>query len=135
MRLKGGDPYIFGRGGEEALALAAAGIPFDVVPGVTSAVGVAAYAGIPLTHRDHTQAVTFVTGHCLDALDWDSLAGRQTLVVFMGLTAVAEISSRLRQAGRSAATPAAAIRWGTRGDQQTVACTLGDLSERSPGTS
>ena len=130
VRLKGGDPYIFGRGGEEALALAAAGIPFDVVPGVTSAVGVAAYAGIPLTHRDHTQAVTFVTGHCLDALDWDSLAGRQTLVVFMGLTAVAEISSRLRQAGRSAATPAAAIRWGTRGDQQTVACTLGDLSEK-----
>ncbi len=130
VRLKGGDPYIFGRGGEEALALAAAGIPFDVVPGVTSAVGVAAYAGIPLTHRDHTQAVTFVTGHCVDALDWASLASRQTLVVFMGLTAIADISSRLREAGRAAETPAAAVRWGTRGDQETVAGTLGDLPEK-----
>ncbi len=130
VRLKGGDPYIFGRGGEEALALAAAGIPFEVVPGVTSAVGAAAYAGIPLTHRDHTQAVTFVTGHQADSLDWDSLAGRQTLVVFMGLTSAAEIASRLLQAGRSAETPAAAVRWCTRGDQQTVAATLGDLPER-----
>lgn len=130
VRLKGGDPYIFGRGGEEALALAAAGIPFDVVPGVTSAVGVAAYAGIPLTHRGCTQAVTFLTGHQVDSLDWDSLACRQTLVVFMGLTSVAEIASRLRQAGRSAETPAAAVRWGTRGDQKTVAGTLGDLPEK-----
>lgn len=130
VRLKGGDPYIFGRGGEEALALAAAGIPFEVAPGVTSAVGVAAYAGIPLTHRDHTQAVTFVTGHNAAALDWASLAGRQTLVVFMGLTTLADISSQLRAAGRSAETPAAAIRWGTRGDQQTVAGTLADLPEK-----
>jgi uroporphyrinogen III methyltransferase/synthase len=130
VRLKGGDPYIFGRGGEEAQALAAAGVAFEVVPGVTSAVGAAAYAGIPLTHRDHTHAVTFVTGHDADALDWNALATTQTLVIFMGLTSMADISSRLQAAGRSAQTPAAAIRWGTRGDQQTVDGTLADLAER-----
>ncbi len=130
VRLKGGDPYIFGRGGEEAQAVAAAGVPFEVVPGVTSAVGAAAYAGIPLTHRDHTHAVTFVTGHDADALDWSVLASNQTLVIFMGLTSMADISRRLMAAGRSAETPAAAIRWGTRGDQRTVDGTLANLAEK-----
>ena len=127
VRLKGGDPYVFGRGGEEALGLARAGVPFEVVPGVTSALGAAAYAGMPLTHRDHTQAVTLVTGHDVDQIDWQSLAGRQTLVVFMGLTSVPEIAERLIRSGMSASTPAAAVRWVTRGDQEVVTASIADL--------
>ena len=127
VRLKGGDPYVFGRGGEEALGLARAGIPFEVVPGVTSALGAAAYAGMPLTHRDHTQAVTLVTGHDVDQIDWPSLAGRQTLVVFMGLTSVPAIAKRLIGGGMPPDTPAAAIRWVTRGDQRVVTASIADL--------
>ena len=85
VRLKGGDPFIFGRGGEEAEALADAGIPFEVVPGVTTPLGIAAYTGVPLTHRDHTSAVTFVTGHAVEAIDWDKVGHVETLVIFMGL--------------------------------------------------
>ena len=127
VRLKGGDAYIFGRGGEEAEALHEAGIPFVVVPGVTSAVGVAAYAGIPLTHRRETSSLTFVTGHDVDAIDWVRLGTRGTLVIFMGLTTFPEIARRLIAAGRSPATPAAAVRWGTRGDQVTVEGTVENL--------
>ena len=128
VRLKGGDAYIFGRGGEEAEALEEAGIPFVVVPGVTSAVGVAAYAGIPLTHRRETSSLTFVTGHDVDAIDWSALGPHGTLVIFMGLTTFPEIARRLIAAGRSPATPAAAVRWGTRGDQVTVEGALEDLT-------
>lgn len=130
VRLKGGDPYIFGRGGEEAQALARAGVPFETVPGVTSAQGAAAYAGMPLTHRDQTQAVTMVTGHDVARVDWKSLARRQTIVVFMGLTTYGEIAKRLLDAGLDPATPAAAIRWATRGDQSAAVGTLADLEER-----
>ena len=129
VRLKGGDPFIFGRGGEEAEALVAAGIPFEVIPGVTSAVGVAAYAGIPLTHRRETSEVSFVTGHDVDAIDW-SRYRTGTLVIFMGLTTFDEIAERLNAVGRDAATPAAAVRWGTRGDQVTVEGTVSSLGER-----
>ena len=129
VRLKGGDPYVFGRGGEEALLLVRSGIPFEVVPGVTSALGAAAYAGMPLTHRDHTQAVTLVTGHDVDQIEWQALAGRQTLVVFMGLTSVPEIARRLIRAGMSPDTPAAAVRWVTRGDQDVVTASIADLPE------
>lgn len=129
VRLKGGDPFIFGRGGEEAEALVAAGIPFEVIPGVTSAVGVAAYAGIPLTHRRETSEVSFVTGHDACGIDW-SRYRTGTLVIFMGLTTFDEIAERLITGGRNAATPAAAVRWGTRGDQVTVEGTLSTLGTR-----
>lgn len=130
VRLKGGDPYVFGRGGEEAAALAASGIPFEVVPGVSSALGASAYAGIPLTHRDCAHAVTMLTGHDVGQVDWESLAGRQTLVVFMGLMSLPEIARRLVAAGRRADTPAAALRWATRGDQEVVTGTLASLPDR-----
>ena len=92
VRLKGGDPFIFGRGGEEAEALADAGIPFEIVPGVTTPLGIAAYTGVPLTHREHTSAVTFVTGHSAQAIDWAKVGHAETLVIFMGLTTFPEIS-------------------------------------------
>ncbi len=129
VRLKGGDPYVFGRGGEEAQALARAGVQFEVVPGVTSALGAAAYAGMPLTHRDFTQAVTFVTGHDVDCIDWRLLAAGHTLVVFMGLVSIAEIARRLTGAGLAPSTPAAALRWVTRGDQRVVSGTLEALPD------
>ncbi len=127
VRLKGGDPFIFGRGGEELEALAAAGIPFEVVPGVTSALGVAAYTGVPLTHRDHTSAVTFVTGHSADQIDWSKLGAAETLVLYMGITEFHEIAREIIQNGRSKDTPAMAVRWGTRPDQSTLAGTLETL--------
>lgn len=130
VRLKGGDPFIFGRGGEEGEALAEAGVRFEVVPGVSSALGAAAYAGIPLTHRDRTPAVTFVTGHQVERVDWTKLGVAETLVVFMGLTTCRAIAERLIAAGRSPATPAAAIRWATRPDQRTVTGTLATLADR-----
>ena len=114
VRLKGGDPLIFGRGGEEMEALVDAGIPYEIVPGVTAALGIAAYTGVPLTHRDHTSAVTFVTGHDPAQIDWSRIGHAETLVIYMGLTAIGEISARLIAAGRSPATPAMAVRWGTR---------------------
>ncbi len=130
VRLKGGDPFIFGRGGEEGEALYAAGIPFEVVPGVSSATGAAAYAGIPLTHRSRTSAISFVTGHGVDAIDWAKVGQTETLVIFMGLTTFGDIAKQLIAGGRDPRTPAAAIRWGTRPDQQTVVGTVADLAER-----
>ena len=138
-RLKGGDPFIFGRGGEEAEELAAAGIPFEVVPGVTSAVAAPAYAGIPLTHRDFTSTVAFVTGHEDPtkedtSIAWDKIAtGVGTLVFFMGVGRLPEIVKQLVDHGRAPETPAAVIRWGTRADQVVVTGTLATLVERSEG--
>ena len=131
VRLKGGDPFIFGRGGEEVQYLAERGIPFQIVPGITAAAGVTAYAGIPLTHRDHAQSVLFITGHCRpdgDALDWSTLArGRQTLAIYMGTVKAAEISQQLIAHGRAAITPVAVISRGTRPDQQVKIGTLEHL--------
>ena len=138
-RLKGGDPFIFGRGGEEAEELAAAGIPFEVVPGVTSAVAAPAYAGIPLTHRDFTSTVAFVTGHEDPAKEetsiaWDKIAtGIGTLVFFMGVGQLPEIVAKLTRHGRSPLTPAAVIRWGTRAEQEVVTGTLADLADKCRG--
>ncbi|OJH85616.1 siroheme synthase CysG [Serratia marcescens] len=139
VRLKGGDPFIFGRGGEELQVAAAAGIPFQVVPGVTAAAGATAYAGIPLTHRDHAQSVTFITGHCRpdgDGLDWADLArARQTLAIYMGTMKAADISQRLIAHGRDASTPVAVISRGTRADQQVQIGTLEQLeylAQRAP---
>ena len=135
VRLKGGDPFVFGRGGEEALALAAAGIPFEVVPGVTSGVAVPAAANIPVTHRGIAAAVTFVTGHGrredVASVRWDELARVPgTLVVFMGLGAVGEIARGLVAGGRGAETPVAVIARGTTPDQLVVEGTLADIAER-----
>jgi uroporphyrinogen III methyltransferase/synthase len=129
VRLKGGDPFIFGRGGEEAEALADAGIPFEIVPGVTSPLGIAAYTGVPLTHRDHTSVVTFITGHDVLKIDWKKVGTSETLVIFMGLSHFDEIANRIIAAGRSAATPAMAVRWGTRPDQDIVTGTLETLPQ------
>lgn len=137
VRLKGGDPFVFGRGGEEIEALAARGIEFEVVPGVSAANGVAAYAGIPLTHRDHAQACVFVTGHLRDGtmnLDWDALARpRQTLVVYMGLRGLRTLCRELVAHGLPASTPAAVIANGTTAAQQVVTATLTTLPERAVG--
>jgi uroporphyrinogen III methyltransferase/synthase len=127
VRLKGGDPFIFARGGEEIEALAAAGIPFEIVPGVTTPLGLAAYTGVPLTHREHTSAVTFVTGHNVDAIDWGKVGAAETLVLFMGLVNFPAIARALIERGRSPQTPAMAVRWATRPDQQTIAGTLESL--------
>ena len=128
VRLKGGDPYIFGRGGEEVEALAAAGLEFEVVPGVTAALGLAAYTGVPLTHRDHTSSVTFVTGHDPDKIDWTRIGHAETLVVYMGLTTIGTIAERLIAAGRSADTPAVVVQRATTARQHTAFATLGTLA-------
>ena len=136
VRLKGGDPYIFGRGGEEALALLEADLPFEVVPGVTSGVAAPSYAGIPVTHRRVSTSVAFVTGHEDPAkgsqdVDWNGLAnGADTLVLYMGIGRLPEISDELIAAGKNPATPAACVRWGTLPEQQTVTGTLGDIADR-----
>jgi len=127
VRLKGGDPFLFGRGGEEAEALADAGIPFEVVPGVTTPLGIAAYTGVPLTHREHTSAVTFVTGHAVESIDWGKVGHAETLVIFMGLTTFARIAGELIVRGRAPETPAMAVRWATRPDQETITGTLATL--------
>ncbi|MGD8106229.1 uroporphyrinogen-III C-methyltransferase [Pantoea sp. FN0302] len=131
VRLKGGDPFIFGRGGEEMQQLQAAGIACDVVPGITAATGCAAACGIPLTHRDMAQSVRFITGHGKEGkphLAWESLQdASQTLVFYMGLTWGAELSSQLRQHGRAAGTPVAVIERGTRHDQRVLITTLAQL--------
>ncbi|KJS33177.1 MAG: HemD protein [Desulfatitalea sp. BRH_c12] len=136
-RLKGGDPFIFGRGGEEAEELVAAGIDFEIVPGVTSAIAAPAYAGIPLTHRQFTSTVAFITGHedptkAGSNIDWESLAkGIGTLVFLMGVKNLPHIVDRLRHYGRPAHTPAALVRWGTTFRQQTVTGTLADIVARA----
>ena len=127
VRLKGGDPFIFGRGGEEMEALADAGIPFEIVPGVTTALGLAAYTGVPLTHREHTSAVTFVTGHRVDAIDWAKVGATETIVLFMGLINFAAIARELIASGRPPGTPAMIVRWATRPDQETLVGTLETL--------
>jgi uroporphyrinogen III methyltransferase/synthase len=136
VRLKGGDPFVFGRGGEEALALAAAGIPFDVVPGVSAALAVPAYAGIPVTHRGLGSSFAVVTGHedpdkGPEAVDWARLATAvDTLVVLMGLRSLPRIVATLLAHGRAPETPVALIRWGTTDAQETVTGTLGDIVAR-----
>ncbi len=132
-RLKGGDPFIYGRGGEEAEALLDAGVAFEVVPGVTSAVAAPAYAGIPLTHRDYTSTLAFVTGHEdptkeTSQINWSSLAaGIGTLVFFMGVKNLPHITTRLREHGMAADTPVALVRWGTTNRQRTVTGTLATI--------
>jgi uroporphyrin-III C-methyltransferase len=132
LRLKGGDPFVFGRGGEEALALTRAGIPFRIVPGVTAGIGGLAYAGIPVTHRDTNQAVTFITGHgadgALPSLDWASVArGSPTIVLYMARKHAAAIAAKLMDAGRAYAEPAAIISNASMPNQTTQITTLGDL--------
>jgi uroporphyrinogen III methyltransferase / synthase len=132
VRLKGGDPFVFGRGGEEALALQAAGVPFEVVPGITSAIAVPAYAGVPVTHRGVATSFTVVTGHSRHAVDqetnWDALARTGgTIVVLMGVAHRAEIAERLMAAGLAVDTPVAAVRWGTRPEQTSIRVPLNRL--------
>jgi uroporphyrinogen III methyltransferase / synthase len=135
VRLKGGDPFTFGRGGEEALSLASAGIEWEVVPGVSAGTAAAAYAGIPITHRGLSSSVAFVTGHedptkSKSSLHWESLArGVDTLVIFMGVGRAGQISKLLMIHGRKADTPAAVIRRGTYGKQECYISTLGELAD------
>ena len=133
VRLKGGDPFIFGRGGEELEFLEAHGIPFEVVPGITAAIACGAYAGIPLTHRDHAQSVRLVTAHCgdsLDTLDWPALAQeRQTVALYMGVAGLDRIRDRLMQHGRAGATPVAIVENGSRPEQRVVLTTLAEIED------
>ncbi|MBI1886400.1 MAG: uroporphyrinogen-III C-methyltransferase [Chloroflexi bacterium] len=146
VRLKGGDPFVFGRGGEEAQALRAAGVPFEVVPGVTSATAVPAYAGIPVTHRGLSSSFAVITGHEAEhrpvgrgpshdpaepALQWDKLAGIDTLIVLMGTKTLSTVVDKLLENGRPPDTPAAVVRWGTTPDQRTVTGTLADIVQRA----
>jgi len=137
LRLKGGDPFVFGRGGEEALALVEAGIDFRIIPGVSAGIGGLAYAGIPLTHRDTNSAVTFVTGHNAsgvvpDNIDWKAVAkGSDTIVVYMPLKHIERISEMLINAGRAPDEPAALISKATTQDQQVVVSTLSRISDEA----
>ncbi len=138
LRLKGGDPFMFGRGGEEIARLQAAGVPFQVVPGISAAMGCAAYAGIPLTHRDHAQSCIFVTGHPRAdgglSLNWEQLAlPNQTVVIYMGIGAAGDICARLRQAGLADDWPVAAVFNGTRPDQEVLVGDLAGLPEQLDG--
>lgn len=134
IRLKGGDPFVFGRGGEEALALVAAGIPFEVVPGISSALAVPAYAGIPVTQRRMAQSFTVVTGHTSDdafGTDWGALPRSGTLVILMGVRNLPRIVERLLAHGRAPGTPAATIHRGTMPEQDVVTGTLADIAVRA----
>jgi len=139
IRLKGGDPFIFGRGGEELQECRAAGIDCEVVPGVTAALAASASAGAPLTHRGSAQAVTFVTGHAAHGdpdLDWAALAkANQTVVIYMGLTTAGLIAERLIAAGRDAATPALIVVNASRADEARYPTTLGKLADTAEGLS
>lgn len=136
VRLKGGDPFVFGRGAEEAEYLAAQGVPFQVVPGVTAGVGVTSYAGVPITHRDTASAVAFVTGHGdpnaePHRVDWSALARFPgTVVVYMGVTHLRSLCQRLISEGRAGETPAALVQWGTLARQRTIAAPLAELPDR-----
>lgn len=148
VRLKGGDPFIFGRGGEECLALAAAGVAFEVVPGITAAIGAPAYAGIPVTHRDFNSSFTFITGHEKEEqykdpaakerdaasgssdLDWGVIAKLPCVAFYMGVKSLPRICAKLIENGMAADTPAAVIRWGTRPEQQTVMGTVATLAQK-----
>ena len=136
VRLKGGDPFLFGRGGEEAEALAAAGLRFEIIPGVTSALAAPAYAGIPVTHRDHTAQLTIFTGHedpakTESSLDFAQLAATPgTKVMLMGVERIGTITAKLMEHGAAAAMPVALVRWGTTGRQQTLRGTLGDIAAK-----
>src|SRR2546423_8779283 len=132
VRLKGGDPFVFARGGEEARALLDAGVPFEIVPGITSAIGVPAYAGVPVTYRGLSTSFTVVTGHedpwAATETDWDAVARvGGTIVILMGVATRAAIAERLMAGGLAGGTPVAAVRWGTRPEQRTVRTTLGQL--------
>ncbi|HYM87040.1 MAG TPA: uroporphyrinogen-III C-methyltransferase, partial [Pseudoxanthomonas sp.] len=138
VRLKGGDPFVFGRGGEELEFLRAHGIPFEVVPGITAAVACAAYAGIPLTHREHAQSLRLVTAHCKDSLgaldesgiDWESMARpQQTLAVYMGVAGLEKVRERLQLAGVSPDLPFALVENGSRPQQRVITGTLATLPE------
>jgi len=135
VRIKGGDPFVFGRGGEELEVLADAGVRFQVVPGITAAAGATAYAGIPLTHRDYAQSAIFVTGHLKegsDEMDWSTLArGNQTLVIYMGLMKSHYIQNQLIKYGRSVSTPIAIIERGTQIQQKVFTGELSQLSDLS----
>ncbi len=135
VRLKGGDPFIFGRGGEECEILRANNIAYEIVPGVTAALACAAYAGIPLTHRDHSQSLRFVTAHCAkseDALDWQQLAvEKQTLAIYMGVASLDRLQNKLIEFGRSPNTPIALIENGSRPEQRVITGTLETLSQRA----
>ena len=135
VRLKGGDPFVFGRGGEELEVLREHGIDYEVVPGITAALACAAYAGVPLTHRDHAQSVRLVTAHCkqsADTLDWHALAQeRQTLAVYMGVAGLDSFSARLIEHGRAASTPFAIVENGSRANQRVIVGTLSDLAQRA----
>jgi uroporphyrin-III C-methyltransferase/precorrin-2 dehydrogenase/sirohydrochlorin ferrochelatase len=133
VRLKGGDPFVFGRGGEELEVLARHGIPFEVVPGITAALACGAYAGVPLTHRDHAQSLRIVTAHCGDsaaALDWASLAQpRQTLALYMGVAALGTVGAQLLAHGRDPRTPVAVVENGSRPGQRVTLATLDSLDD------
>ncbi|WP_395393815.1 uroporphyrinogen-III C-methyltransferase [Novosphingobium sp. BL-8A] len=132
VRLKGGDPFVFGRGGEEAEACHAAGVPVEVVPGISSALGAAAAAQIPLTHRDHASIVSFVAGQCkgLTDQDWSGLAGKgRTLVIFMGLATAAQITEKLIADGLTPDVPVAVIEKATRGDMRVLRASLAGLAD------
>ena len=135
VRLKGGDPFVFGRGGEELEFLRTHGIPYEVVPGITAAVACAAYAGVPLTHRDHAQSVRFVTAHCQssrDTLDWAALAQeRQTLAVYMGVAELGVLQAQLIGHGRAASTPFALVENGSCAEQRVITGSLTNLAERA----
>ncbi|KAA6452922.1 uroporphyrinogen-III C-methyltransferase [Bacillus swezeyi] len=134
VRLKGGDPFVFGRGGEEAETLAENGISFEIIPGITSGIAAAAYAGIPVTHREASSNVAFVTGHYKKEEEfeekWKALAtGVDTLVIYMGIKNIHQIERLLIENGRDRSTPAAFIHWGTTDKQKTVLCTVDTLAE------